>query len=314
MQQAAFDQILNRAARKRALIPSISSGETNAYRLLDGEGDGVPGLCIDVYAGHWLVQTRDIPFPDSLRDRLPDGCLSVWWKALTNEESQRDAPIWIAGAGQTSVTGLENGIVYLIDFASGYSQGIFLDQRDNRAWLRRVCDPGDRVLNLFAYTCAFSVAAGMVNAAATSVDLSANYLDWGRRNFAQNAIPCDDGSGHRFFAWDTFDFLKMAKRKGERYQFIVCDPPTFSRNKSGKVFRVEKDYGNLIARCAEVLAPGGVILCSTNHRVLTPWKFEEMVRFGVNEAGAQVVSLVFNEMPDDFTGEAYLKSVRVEID
>ena len=314
MQPAAFDQILAQAARKRAALLSIASGETNAYRLLDGDGDGAPGLYIDVYAGHWLVQTRDVPFPDALRNRLPADCLSVWWKELTNEDSQREAPKWNSGSSDSLITAVENTIYYTIDFAAGYSQGIFLYQRDNRAWLRSACHPGDQVLNLFAYTCAFSVAAGCAGAVTTSVDLSQNYLDWGRRNFALNGIEDEVGSAHRFFAWDTFDFLRMAKRQGERYRFIVCDPPTFSRNKSGKVFQAEKNYGSLISRCAEVLEPGGMILCSTNHRALPGHKFEDLVRSGIAQASLRVASLRFNSMPKDFTGDAYLKSIRVEID
>ncbi|MDA0812762.1 MAG: class I SAM-dependent methyltransferase [Verrucomicrobia bacterium] len=314
MQQTAFEQILVQAARKRAALPSIASGDTNTYRLIDGEGDGVPGLFIDVFAGHWLVQTRDAPFPDPLRMRLPSGCRAVWWKELTNEDSQRDAPKWITGSTESRITAVENRISYSIDFAAGYSQGIFLDQRDNRAWLHQACHAGHRVLNLFAYTCAFSVVAGCAGAVTASVDLSRNYLDWGKRNFALNPSTSDAEPEHQFFAWDTFDFLKMAMRKGERYHFIVCDPPTFSRNKSGKVFRVEKDYHSLIARCAEVAEPGGIILCSTNHRALPRHKFEDLVRSGVAEAGLCIHSLRFNSMPGDFTGEAYLKSIRVEID
>ncbi|MGK0189628.1 MAG: 23S rRNA (cytosine1962-C5)-methyltransferase [Verrucomicrobiales bacterium] len=312
MQQSAFDQLLSKAVAWRATIPSVSSGATNAFRVLDGDGDGVPGLYIDNYAGHWLVQTRDVPFPESLRNLLPDSCLAVWWKALTNANTERDAPQWMAGSQESAVVAKENGVKYAIDFASGYSQGIFLDQRDKRQWLQLECSPGDRVLNLFAYTCAFSVAAGLSQAHTTSVDLSSNYLDWGRRNFALNGIDCEQ-AGHRFFNWDTFEFLKMAQRKKESYAFIVCDPPTFSRNKSGKVFRVEKDYATLVSQCASVLTPGGKLLCSTNHRGFSRRKLEESVHYGVTQADRDVKSLKANQMPADFTGDAYLKSLLVTV-
>lgn len=312
MQQSAFDQLLSEAVGQRATIPSVSSGMTTAYRICDGEGDGLPGVFIDSYNGHWLVQTRDVPFPDSLRRSLPSGCRSLWWKPLTNAESERKAPQWVAGSNEAEIVAKEEGVSYAISFKSGYSQGIFLDQRENRRWLQKECTSADQVLNLFAYTCAFSVATGVAGASTTSVDLSSNYLDWGKRNFALNEIA-PDATDHRFFNWDTFDFLRMARRKNERYQFIVCDPPTFSRNKSGKVFRVESDYTELVSQCVSVLESGGTLLCSTNFRGLSRRKFEEIVYSGVAKAGRRVEEFIVNGMPADFTGNAYLKSVRARI-
>lgn len=312
MQPAAFDEILARAAARRAAIADIASGATNAFRLLDGTGDGVPGVYIDSYAGHWLVQTRDVPIPDRLRCPGIGGSAAVWWKELTT--SARDAPQWISGSPATGILALEHGLRFTIDFAAGYSQGIFLDQRENRRWLREHCDEEESVLNLFAYTCAFAVAAAAAGAATTSVDLSGNYLDWGRRNFAENGIACGAGSGHRFYQWDAFEFLRRAARQSERHTLIVCDPPTFSRNRQGKVFRVQQDLAVLAEHCARVLAPGGRMLISANHRGLARDRFAEMVRSGVSHAGRILQALEFCEMPADFSEEAYLKCCRVRLD
>ena len=79
----------------RAALPALANGQTTAFRLLDGAGDGWPGMEIDTYGGHWVVQTRDVPFPESLRSTLPECCRSVWWKRLDQQDKQ--APQCILG-------------------------------------------------------------------------------------------------------------------------------------------------------------------------------------------------------------------------
>ena len=303
--------LLTKALAHRAALPEIANGSTTAYRLIDGAGDGWPGVEIDCYDGHWLVQTKDVSFPEMLRQALPEGCRSVWWKRL--DQKDKEAPHGVQGnppAGPFSVR--ELGLEYEVDLAAGYSQGLFLDQRPQRArMMERLAagGPGQRVLNLFAYTCAFSVAAASRGAITTSVDLSRPYLDWGRRNFVLNG---HDPDTHYFCRGDAFEWLRRFAKKGRTWDGIVVDPPTFSRNADGKVFRVENDFSSLTALCLEVLVPGGWLLASTNHRGTTPARFRSMVEDGAVLAGRRAASLQPGKMPDDFTGSPYLKSLWLE--
>lgn len=287
------------ALSRRTIAP-----DTTALRLCDGTGDGLPGVEIDSYDGHWVVQTRNVPWPAGLERTAADlGWRSLWWKRL---DQVKEAPRHMAGEevpGPFPVQ--ELGLNYEIDLRAGYSQGLFIDQRVQKAALRELCRPGVRVLNLFAYTCAFSVIAAAAGAETTSVDLSRPYMEWGKRNLLLNGI---DPAGHFFTRGDAADWLQRFAKKGRTWDAIVLDPPTFSRNDAGKVFRVEDDLPALVADCVRVLAPGGALLASTNHRGITPAQFTAMLHAGARKAGARSSSVEPGSMPPDFTAPPYLKA------
>lgn len=322
------------AAARRAAIPDIADGRTTAWRMLDGAGDGLPGVEIDRYDGHWVVQTRDTPFPEMLRRTLPEDCRSVWWKRLDQQDKQAPRPV-LGDFPEGPFQVRELGLNYEVDLTAGYSQGLFLDQRPQRVrMLERLrsrrsqphrplqsqvqppADPlGDpdtrpRMLNLFAYTCAFSVAAAAAGAVTTSVDLSRPYLEWGKRNMELNGL---DPAAHYFCRGDSFEWLRRFAKSGRRWDGIVVDPPTFSRNADGRLFRVEHDFPALAAACLAVLAPGGWLLASTNHRGLTPARFETLVRDGAALAGKRIQDREWGGMPPDFTDAPYLKALWISV-
>jgi 23S rRNA (cytosine1962-C5)-methyltransferase len=300
----ALRSLLARGLALRREQPDLVDGSTDCYRLIDGEADGLPNVQIDVFAGRWLVQTRDVLLPAGIQGTADLGWRSLWWKKL--EQTEKAAPEHIAGEAAPQFTARENGLSYHIDFSAGYSQGIFLDQRIQRRFLASQCHAGQSVLNLFAYTCAFSVAAAAAGAATESIDLSRNYLDWGKRNFLLNGI---DPDGHFFCRGDSFDWLQRLARKGRRYDFIILDPPTFSRNDDGKIWRAERDYPALVDAALAVLQTGGRLLCSTNHHGLTQRDFVSLVRQGFVAAGRTIHTITHGEMPADFRGSSYLKVV-----
>ncbi len=162
--------------------------------------------------------------------------------------------------------------------------------------------PGLRLLNTFAYTGAFSVAAAMAGAETTTLDLSQPYLDWAKRNFSHNSL---DPAEHHFCKGDTFHWLRRFAKQGRRFDGIVLDPPTFSRDEKGKVFRVEENFGELAALAIDILAPDGWVLCSTNCRNLGLNEFQKQLR----NASRRPMSSRHSNMPADFTDEPYLKSV-----
>jgi 23S rRNA (cytosine1962-C5)-methyltransferase len=165
--------------------------------------------------------------------------------------------------------------------------------------------PGMTLLNTFAYTGAFSVAAALGGAETTTLDLSQPYLDWSKRNFSLNGI--DPGS--QFFCkGDTFHWLRRFAKQGRRFDAIVLDPPTFSRDKDGKVFRVEKDYGRLVELAAACLAPDGLLLACTNCRQVDERSFATQIRRSL----PRPLKIDAAPMPSDFTGEPYLKSLWIQ--
>src|SRR5205807_7003290 len=137
--------------------------------------------------------------------------------------------------------------------------GLFIDQRENRRYLRQVAPK--RLLNCFAYTCSFSVAAASVGAQTVNIDLSKKSLERGRENFALNSLPTGD---HRFISDDVLSVLPRLARQGEKFDSIILDPPTFSRSHRGKTFHVENDFERLLLQALEVVERDGRILLSTN--------------------------------------------------
>ena len=280
----------------------LLNDHTNALRLVDAAGDGLPDLFLDTFADTWLVSTRTNYLDREVKSWLIKQEKSCYWKQL--DQHEKESPSHIAGPVQNETfIARENGVNYRIDFQAGYSQGIFLDQRLNRQRVREFSAAGKTVLNTFAYTGAFSVCAALGGATTTTLDLSQVYLDWARDNFTANDLDPED---HYFCKGDTFHWLKRFERQGRKFDGIVLDPPTFSRDDKGKVFRVEKDYAHLVALAHACLAPDGWILCCTNCRKLDPRDFAYMIREGAS--GKKLTSLV---MPEEYTGEDYLKSVWV---
>ncbi|MDP0490741.1 MAG: class I SAM-dependent methyltransferase [Verrucomicrobiota bacterium JB023] len=275
---------------------------TDAIRLIDGAADGFPDLILETFANRLLVSTRrDSALPLSLRRDFSSLGQSVYWKHL--DQHQKTSPEPIAGPPvEEPFAILENGIRYRIDFAAGYSQGIFLDQRLNRLRVRETIQPGQTLLNTFAYTGAFSVAAALAGATTTTLDLSQPYLDWARENFQLNGLTADE---HYFCKGDTFHWLQRFAKQGRRFDGIVLDPPTFSRDKKGKVFTVEKDYGHLLDLALSCLQPGGWILACTNCRQLSTDRFlADLKAVAPREAAIEVLP-----MPPEYPDEPYLKSL-----
>jgi 23S rRNA (cytosine1962-C5)-methyltransferase len=292
--------LLEQAIHRRRPLPD---GSTDAFRVFDGAGDGLDGIEIDAFAGRWLVSTRDAAVPRDLFAALRETGRTIYHKRL--DPHQKESPAHLLGPPCPEPFPIrENSLRYEVSFHSGYSQGIFLDQRDNRRWLMTATPPGARVLNTFAYTGAFSVAAASAGAITTTLDLSQPYLDWARRNLELNDL---DPAGHYFCKGDTFHWLRRFAKQGRRFDTIILDPPTFSRDQDGKVFRVEKDYGQLAALAGRCLAPDGTILACTNCRQLDVSSFRKQLE----DALPHGFSIEAAPMPSDFTGEPYLKSLRL---
>jgi 23S rRNA (cytosine1962-C5)-methyltransferase len=196
---------------------------------------------------------------------------------------------------------LESDLKFEIDFRAGYSPGLFLDQRLNRQKLTALARDKS-LLNTFSYTCAFGVAAAQGGASTVNLDLSRRYLDWGKRNYELNRISAAD---HDFIFGDVFDWLGRFQRRGTKFDIIVLDPPTFSRDRKSKIFRIQDDYGDLAELASQCLHRNGLLFCSTNFRGMT---FNEFLRI-LRTAIARPFKAVAGSMPPDFPGDNYLKTI-----
>ncbi len=287
--------LIQKALNQRAFL--TEDQKTNSFRLFDGEGDGISDIYIDQLGDNWLLSTTEGIIPEELKEAVGSFGKTVYWKKL--DQYEKESPTLLCGAPvHEPFIGLENGLEYELSFSSGYSQGLFLDQRENRARIQELVQPEQRILNTFAYTGAFSVVAASAGGITTTLDLSQPYLDWTKRNMSLNAI---DENTQFFCKGDTFHWLARFAKSGKKFHGIILDPPTFSRDTKGKVFRVEKDYHRLIKLASSVLEDEGWILACSNCRKMPHWQFEEQIQKGMD------ATFISYDMPAEYTGEKYLK-------
>ncbi len=290
-----------------ALVQAFEAERTNAYRLCTFEDGWAERFGSDILISYKTEEARD-----RLKTELYLWSLAVnvkftrvFARYLPKQNSERDRPQLIVGEADSPLqtTTLEREVCFGIDFGSGYSVGLFVDQRENRSLVRR--EKPRTLLNCFAYTCAFSVVAAMGGAETVSVDLSKTSLARGRENFTLNEIP--EGK-HRFVAEDVMSFLPRLERKGGRFDMIILDPPTFSRTHRGRAFQVESDFETLLSSALEVAERNARILLSTNCSSLTARGLEVMAKFCL-KATRRAGSLQSQPTPPDFPAGAAARTV-----
>ncbi|XXY18580.1 class I SAM-dependent rRNA methyltransferase [Sorangium sp. So ce216] len=246
--------------------------DTTAYRLCNGEGDRVPSLVIDRYDRAAVVRLDGgmlAPWIDRL---LPHLARALGARGVRSIGLRARAPLAGADAEGKKLAHLhgpplpdrlfvrENGVAMEVDLARGQKTGAFLDQRDNRARVRALAAGRRRVLNLFSYAGGFSVAAALGGAGrVTSVDSASAAHASAQRTFRENGV---DPAAHEFVTADAFDFLEKAHARGDRYDLIICDPPSFAPSERVKP-RALGAYRRLHTAVARVLERGGV-LCAAS--------------------------------------------------
>jgi 23S rRNA (cytosine1962-C5)-methyltransferase len=305
---------------------------TTAFRLLNEEGDGAPRLAVDVYDG-WLVAQLygdgGAWGPAGRKDRVLDALGELGFDGVYLKVRPKQANVIVdsrredlaphmpvrGGAAPDPMTIVEEGIPYLVRLGDGLSTGIFLDQRENRRRLRAMAE-GARVANLFAYTCAFSLAAALGGARETvSVDVSAAALERGQANFAHAGVV--DMRSHVFVAMDAFGWLERARKNGDRFDVIIVDPPSYSTTKRGARFVAGDDYARLAASAMQVLSPGGRVLACTNHRGISRGRFRKMLFEAGRMSGREVIQVKDLSAPGDFpvrsAADEHMKSALVTL-
>jgi len=251
--------VKDRVASALALRRSLLDEQTSAYRLLYGEGDGIPGLTVDVYGAFAVIVT----YADSLETLVPwvvralVELLRLHGVVRRARVKDGDPPRLEVLHGRLPPRDLiiaEHGLRMQVDLFAGQKTGLFLDHRDNRRFLGELC-AGKRVLNLFSYTGAFSLYAARAGATSvTSVDLSQPAARAARANFALNGL---DPEQHEFLSEDVFEFLERTRQACTTYDIVICDPPSFanSREQQKNALRA---YVSVNSAGLRVLEPNGI--------------------------------------------------------
>ena len=268
--EAIDTEFLRRRIRSAMQLRQVFDPErTNAYRLINAEGDLLPGLVVDRYAEVLVVQIHTAGM-ERLRPTLVDALMEETGARgllMRNDGQSRrreglavEEPSVAAGGVPTRIAVRENGVLFEVDAWEGQKTGLFLDQRDKRAALRKYVH-GKRVLNCFSYTGGFSVYAALTDpqTRVTSVDISAPAIEAVREHFVMNGI---DPNLHQFHIADVFDYLEQARSNGEQFDVVVLDPPAFAKTQSART-QALKAYRRLNMLGMQVLRPGGILLtCS----------------------------------------------------
>jgi 23S rRNA (cytosine1962-C5)-methyltransferase len=302
-----IETLLQRAREKRELL-GLPSSETSAYRLVHGAGDGLEGLTVDVY-DQWLVASlyteergaREEGWLDALHAL---GYRGVYLKHRPRQANELDEQERRSRAPSEAVRGddapsalevRESGMPFEVRLGDGLSTGLFLDQRHNRAQLRAL-SAEKRVLNLFAYTCAFGIAAALGGAlATTNIDVAKHALERGRAGYARAGVAPE---AHQFLARDVLETLPKLARRGERFDIVVLDPPSYASTKHGR-FNVERDYEDLVSLALGVLATPGTLLACTNHQRLETSDLERAIRRASARLGRPLQQLAWAPPPAD---------------
>jgi len=218
----------------------------------------------------------------------------------------------LLGPGVPELEALENGVRFLFRPGADLSIGLFSDMRGGRRWLRQ--NARGKVLNTFAYTCGLGLSAALSGHTVKNLDASRKVLEWGMENCRLNALEPDPQD---FIYGDVFDWLGRLSKRGERFETVVLDPPSFARGqfagKQGGVFRVERDYSSLVELALKCLTSEGVLMACTNHAGLSARAFEKQVFEGFARAGRDFKILERLGAGPDYPGEGALKIVALEV-
>ncbi len=328
----ALERALERAVERRWGLGRGDTGvrATTAFRLVNEEGDALPRLAVDVY-GDWAVAQfygDDGPWADPRRrDRVLDRLSALGFDGVYVKIRPKQANVLVdprrdeiaprlpsrGVAAPDELPILEEGVEFLVRLGDGLSMGLFLDQRANRRRVRELAG-GKSVANLFSYTCGFSVVAALGGASRTvSVDASASALERGRANLARAGFS---GPEHTFVPADAFGWLANAARRGERFDLVVLDPPSYSTTKRGR-FVADTDYVDLAAAAIGIMTPGARLLACTNHRGISQSRFRRILFDAARAAQREVVQVKDLPDPPDYPvavgAQGHMKSVLVTL-
>lgn len=288
--------VLEAAHRRR--VPHLDLRRLDAYRLLNGPADGAPpGLTLDRY-DRWLVLAARHHVPTPVVEAWAESAFTVLGaeglvvKTLHDRAAKSTSAVLHGTAPERRIGLREEDATLLAALDDGLQTGLFLDHRETRLAARAFAT-GHEVLNLFAYTCAFSVHAALAGAArVTSVDVSRRALDWGRDNMRASGVSPD---AHRWFTDDVVAHVRRGP--AGQYGLIIADPPVMGRAK-GRTFSLQNDLPALMDGTLRKLADHGVLVFSTHARALGERDLWSAARAAATRAGRRLQLLDQLGLPD----------------
>lgn len=294
--------------------PLLHLPDTDCLRLIDGE---IPGVYLDRY-GELAVLQRYVEVdwgdPQSLARHLQQGqalaaalgplladalgVRAIWLKLRPRQANTvvsalqagltPVAPVWGSWPADVPTLAKENGLLFGLQLDQGLPTGLYLDQRDNRRWVRDNAR-GRRFLNTFCYTAAFTVAAAAGGALrSVSIDAAAPALAEARANLQRNGFA--DPAEHDLIRGDALQWLKKLALRGDRFDAAVLDPPSYSTVK-GKRWLAERDYPALVQATAAALDPGAWLLACVNASAVSATQLKHWVQQGCDRAGKPLMSI-----------------------
>ncbi|MUV36484.1 23S rRNA (cytosine(1962)-C(5))-methyltransferase [Lentibacillus sp. JNUCC-1] len=277
---------------------------TTAFRVFNGEGDGIGGLTIDYFSGYYLINWYSegiYMFKEAIvkaLEQLVDYKGIYEKKRFDKKGKYIDDDDFVKGErGEFPIIVQENNMNYAVDLNEGAMVGVFLDQREVRRAIRDQYAEGKEVLNTFSYTGAFSVAALHGNASkTTSVDLAKRSKPKTIEQFSVNGF---DFEAQDIVVMDVFDYFKYAKRKNLTFDMVILDPPSFARSKK-RTFSAAKDYTGLMAEAIHLTRKNGIIVASTNNATFNMKKFRSFIHKAFENTSTEYKVLNEFSLPDDF--------------
>ncbi|MBF7149422.1 class I SAM-dependent rRNA methyltransferase [Bacillus toyonensis] len=300
--QSFFESKIKSALHKRKQF--YKSNDTTAFRILNGEGDGLGGLIIDYYDGYYVVSWYSegiYTFRDEIIAALQKvaNFKGIYEKKRFDTKGKYiEGDDFVAGErGEFPLIVKENGVNFAVYLNDGAMVGVFLDQRNVRKQIRDTYAQGRTVLNMFSYTGAFSVFAALGGATkTTSVDLANRSLSKTIEQFSVNEI---DYEAQDIIVEDVFLYFKYAAKKKMKFDMVVLDPPSFARSKK-YTFSAAKDYKNLLKETIAITENNGIIVASTNCSAFDMKKFKGFIDTAFKEMNGKYKILEEHSLPEDF--------------
>lgn len=294
-------RIVTALNRREALF---NDPNTTAFRVFNGEGDGIGGLTIDYYDGYYMVSWYSEGIYSlkhhiyNVLEKMVDYKAIYEKKRFDTKGQYIEQDDFVRGEqGDFPIIVKENGIQFAVDLNDGAMTGIFLDQRDVRKAIRDKYAEGRTVLNTFSYTGAFSVAAALGGATKTvSVDLASRSESKTIEQFSVNAL---DYEQHEIRVMDVFDYFRYAKRHELKFGLVVLDPPSFARSKK-YTFSTARNYPELVKDAIAVTEKKGIIVASTNNASFGMKKFKSFIDKAFKESNTKYKVLEESSLPRDF--------------
>ncbi|PFH92064.1 class I SAM-dependent rRNA methyltransferase [Bacillus sp. AFS088145] len=289
----------------------FNSSDTTAFRVFNGEGDGIGGLTIDFFDGFYLISWYSegiYQFKDWVIQAIKNivEFKGIYQKKRFDTKGQyiEEDDFVMGERGQFPIIVKENGVNFAIYLNDGAMVGVFLDQREVRKLIRDKYAYDKTVLNTFSYTGAFSVFAAVGGASkTTSVDLANRSLDKTKEQFKINGI---DPATESIVVEDVFHYFKYAVKKNLTFDMVILDPPSFARSKK-HTFSAEKDYKNLLKEAITITENDGVIVASTNCSTFGMNKFKGFIDTAFKELGGQYKLMEEFSLPNDFKTTKHFK-------